>query len=196
MPAFALVNSITLKPRVVLKGGIGKRDIDFIHHMLKHENIHVKQHERRPNYKKGLPDPNNKGGYFGDYDEVMAYAQSIVDQIMDQNPKTIEEGISKLPTIRLYVDIKNEVNEITLKKYRKYIYLYLEKELEPKNNTTNMKTNKTKKELESSNSLNEAVSNKIERYQKLFDEAYSKKDKGKCEEYDKILIDLYGKNQD
>jgi hypothetical protein len=51
-----------------------------------------------------------------------------------------------------------------------------------------------KKESENSNSFNEAVGDagsKIDHYQKLFDEAYSKKDTGKCKEYDKILIGLH-----
>ena len=48
-----------------------------------------------------------------------------------------------------------------------------------------------------SNSLNEKVlgdnRNELEKYQKLFDEAYEKKDKASCKKYDKILIDLYQK---
>ena len=56
------------------------------------------------------------------------------------------------------------------------------------------KFDKIKKESENSDSFNEAIGDsggKIDRYQKLFDEAYSKKDTEKCKEYDKILIGLH-----
>ena len=35
------------------------------------------------------------------------------------------------------------------------------------------------------------TNDQLEHYQKLFDEAYAKKDKALCAKYDKILIDLY-----
>ena len=131
VPAFALVNPVNHKPRVVLNKPIDERLLEFIYHMLKHENIHIKQHAKRPNYKKGLPDPKDQKAYFSDYDEVMAYSQSVVDQLMGMfRPRTLEEGVGNLGKVQLYNDISKAVDMKTLKKYRKYIYLYLEKELE------------------------------------------------------------------
>lgn len=130
IPAFALVNPVTIKPRIVLKSGIDKRSIDFIYHMLKHENIHIKQHGKRPNYKKDLPDPNDRSAYYSDYDEIMAYSQSIVDILINMfKPVNIKEALDKLNKIQLYTEIKRNVNSEILKKYHKYIYLYLKKEL-------------------------------------------------------------------
>ena len=47
VPAFALVNPDTNKPRVVYGVEFISKDIlDHIHHMLKHENIHIGQKDR------------------------------------------------------------------------------------------------------------------------------------------------------
>lgn len=130
-PCFALVNPVNDLPRVVINvPSIDRRMLDHIHHMLKHENVHVGQISRKKVRHTNMVDPNDQKGYFSDKDEVMAFSQSIVDMLMDQKPKTKEEAIKGLRYNRLYNDIKRSVDKKTLNRYHKYIYLYLEKELE------------------------------------------------------------------
>ena len=128
---FAIVNPNTNKPRVVCnKQNLRKEDLDFIYHMLKHENIHIGQKSRRGDKGQGEGmDPLDRKAYFSNKDEIMAFSQSISDMIMDSNPKDINDAISKLKTINLWTVIKSVVDKDVLKRYKKYIYLYLQQEL-------------------------------------------------------------------
>jgi hypothetical protein len=134
---FALVNPVTKRPRVVLNLPMPFIPKDFFDQVplgdiLKHEQIHVGQHSRRPNIDMPLPEPKDKKAYFSNKDEVMAFAFSVAKEIVSMFPTitTPKEGFDKLienPRIfRLYGDIKENTDEETLKRYHKYIYLYLE----------------------------------------------------------------------
>jgi hypothetical protein len=67
----------------------------------------------------------------------MAFAFSVAKEIVSMFPTitTPKEGIDKLTQnlgrFRLYSDIKRNVDADTLKRYNKYIYLYLEDLLKP-----------------------------------------------------------------
>jgi hypothetical protein len=133
--AFGLVNPTTHKARIVLNTKVvDKRLLDFIYHMLKHENVHVGQKMRKKDKSKGefLGDVRNVKAYFSNKDEVMAFAQSISDMIMDMKPKTLEEAIKMIEKTSLWIPIQ-KVDEKTKKRYKKYIYLYLEREFEKRN---------------------------------------------------------------
>jgi len=139
IPTFALRNPTTGYPRVVLNVPIDDRLLDHIYHMLKHETIHIKQASKRT-YTKGLPDPNDQKKYFSDTDEIMAFSQSITDEVINQHGATsIRDAINKLYRSRLYSDVKRLVDREVLNKYHKYIYLYLEKEFGPDKNEKNKK---------------------------------------------------------
>ena len=99
--------------------------------MVKHENIHIGQKSRRDNKNIGeyLGDVSNTKEYFSNKDEVMAFAQSVSDMVMDKNPKSMEEAIKMIERTPLWVPIKT-VDEKIKKRYKKYIYLYLEREFE------------------------------------------------------------------
>ena len=140
-PFFGLVNPVTKKPRIVLN----MRNItkDFfrevpIGDILKHEQIHVGQHSKRPNYDKPMVEPKNRGEYFADKDEIMAFAFSIAKEVVVVFPKekTPRSAFDRLQSnkhrFRLYSDILNNVSKDVLKKYNKYIYLYLEDLLKEK----------------------------------------------------------------
>lgn len=132
VPAFGLVNPVTHKARLVINVSmIDKRLLDFIYHMLKHENVHVGQKSRKNDKSAGeyLGDVTKTKEYFSNKDEVMAFAQSVSDMVMDQNPKTMEQAIKMIERIPLWRPIQT-VDEKTKKRYKKYIYLYLEKEFE------------------------------------------------------------------
>lgn len=134
VPVFGLVNRKTDKPRLVIQSNrIDNRILDQAYHYLKHENIHVGQISRKSDHiKKGefMGNVSDRGSYFSDKDEIMAFAQTISDMIMNFEPRDIEEAKFKLKRNPLWDDIKRNVDDKTKKRYLKYIYLYLEKELQ------------------------------------------------------------------
>ena len=128
IPAFGLVNPNTHKARLVINvPAMDKRLLDFCYHMLKHENVHVGQISRKVDKSKGefLGNIGDKKAYFSNKDEVMAFSQSISDMIMGGNPKSIQDALKGLNRVPLFRDIKSEVDPDILKRYQKYIYLYL-----------------------------------------------------------------------
>lgn len=134
IPYFALVNPITKKPRLVLGKFLHKEMLYHIEDVLHHEMIHVNQHSKRT-IDKGLANPNNRKDYYEDSDEIMAFSYSIAKELLNHGVKTPKAGIdmiSRRNRIRLYDDIKKNVSETVLKKYHKYIYLYLEDLLKEK----------------------------------------------------------------
>lgn len=133
VPAFATVNPDTLRPRVIVNvPRIDMRLFDYIFHMLKHEMVHVGQWSRRAVQREGGPNPTDRSAYFSDKDEIMAFSQSIVDQMIKMGARSISQGMLFLPQIRLYLDIRKAVEQSVLNRYHKYIYLYLEQELADK----------------------------------------------------------------
>ena len=133
VPAFATVNPDTLRPRVILNSPrVDMRLFDYIFHMLKHEMVHIGQWSRRAVQREGGPNPTDRTAYFSDKDEIMAFSQSIVDQMIKMGARSISQGMLLLPQIRLYVDIRKAVEQSVLNRYHKYIYLYLEQELADK----------------------------------------------------------------
>ena len=65
----------------------------------------------------------------------MAFSQSISDMLMDDapfvgKPENIEDALKRMENLPLWKSIKANVDEKILKRYKKYIYLYLEKEFE------------------------------------------------------------------
>lgn len=135
VPAFGLVNPTTHKARIVLNvNKVDKRLLDFIYHMLKHENVHVGQKSRKIDKSAGeyLGDVTKTKEYFSNKDEVMAFAQSVSDMIMDMNPKSMKDAIKMIERTPLWRPIST-TDEKTKRRYKKYIYLYLEKEFEKGN---------------------------------------------------------------
>ena len=134
VPAFATVNADTMRPRVIVSAPrVDHRLLDYIFHMLKHEMVHVGQWSRRAVQRANITDPTDRKAYFSDKDEIMAFSQSVVDQMIKMGARSISQGMGLLPQIRLYLDIRRVVDQSVLKRYHKYIYLYLEQELEINN---------------------------------------------------------------
>lgn len=132
---FALGNPVTSRPRIVIQTKklkeIDRETLDFIYHMLKHEIIHIGQINRLgPDTSYNLPDLNNPKEYFSDKNEVMAWSHSITDMLISAGKAdTIEDAIKNLGKVPMYKTIKKNVDEKTLRRYHKYIYLYLQQEL-------------------------------------------------------------------
>lgn len=129
---FALVNPETQRPRVVISiPKIDKRALDHIFHMLKHESIHIEQFKRRGDIETPMNDPHDQEKYFSNKDEVMAFSHSIADMLISSGKyDNIEDAIGDLDTLRLYNTIKKNVSDKILKRYHKYIYAYLLKEIQ------------------------------------------------------------------
>lgn len=131
---FATINIKTKKIRVVLDRSVDRRLLEYIYHMIKHENIHLGQIARKhPILKGDMGDPTDRKKYFSDKEEVMAFSQSVSDMIISENPSSLEESIRMLRRNPLYQDIKSHVDNDTLKRYNKYIYLYLQKHFQETN---------------------------------------------------------------
>jgi hypothetical protein len=131
-PFFALINPETERPRIVINVPLlFARERREIAKMLKHELIHLGQLHRRP---VGMPvggwDVSDEGEYLSNKDEIMAFAHSVVDDLISMGARTVEEGARMLPTSRMWQWIKDTASETTLKRYRKYVYFYLKLELE------------------------------------------------------------------
>lgn len=134
-PFFGLCNPVTHKARMVLvRHKLSPKDLDFAYHMLKHENVHVGQKTKKKDKSSGefLGDMSDTKSYFSNKDEVMAFAQSVSDMVMSKNPKTLEQAIKLLDGIGMYQHIKRTVDIDIFNRYKKYIYLYLEKEFNKK----------------------------------------------------------------
>ena len=129
---FALVNPETGGPRVVISiPKIDKRALDHIFHMLKHESIHIEQFKRRGDVETPMNDPQDQPAYFSNKDEVMAFSHSIADMLISSGRyDNVEDAMADLETIRLYNTIKKNVDNKILKRYHKYIYVYLQKEIQ------------------------------------------------------------------
>lgn len=128
-----LVNPVTNNLRIVCDGtSISEKKFNYLYHILKHENVHIGQMDRKSDRKSGeyLGDVRNSKAYFSNKDEIMAFSQSISDMIMNSKPNNMEEAIKELRKNGLWSHIKNSVDDKTKNRYKKYIYLYLEKELE------------------------------------------------------------------
>lgn len=129
---------------------------DIMIDIIGHEKVHQGQNSRR-NIEFALPDPTNKKKYFSNKDELMAFSWTIAndlykrnnniqDAIKDLDTEIEARGIP-IPPMRgipsrgmmpppppqeskdkmMWNDIKINCDEKTIKRYRKYIYLYLEK---------------------------------------------------------------------
>ena len=77
-----------------------------------------------------LPEHKKQKDYFSNKEEIMAFSQSICDMIMRFNPKSMESAIKLLNRNPLFLDIKKSVDNNILNRYKKYVFLYLEKEFE------------------------------------------------------------------
>ena len=133
-----MVNPVTNNVRLIFADEevvINGYSFSHLMRMIKHEFIHLKQALRKKTKKSGeyYGDSKDYNKYFTNKDEIMAFANTIVLTYLSyRNPndfesakKDIERHLKIDPTYKI---IKNNVDEKTLNRYKKYIYLYLEQE--------------------------------------------------------------------
>ena len=112
---------------------------EIISDIIGHEKVHAEQAIRRGGLEFNLPDPRDRKAYFSNKEEVMAFAFTIANGLSKTN-RSLEEAMRELDVpfntrsamrpaehTMLWSDIKRNCDEKTIKRYRKYIYLYLEK---------------------------------------------------------------------
>jgi hypothetical protein len=145
VPFFALFHPIRKKAMFVVCDKNVFRFMpmkDIILDIIGHEKVHAEQTARRGNIEFNLPDPRDRKAYFSNKEEVMAFSFTIANGLSKTN-RSLEEAMSQLDSqgndnfrgmgmrpaehTMLWNDIKRNCDEKTIKRYRKYIYLYLDK---------------------------------------------------------------------
>jgi hypothetical protein len=142
MPMFGYVDPRTNRITMVFSNNVTHFILQFLFffkQILKHEGVHLGQAGRRPSQTTGeyFGDVMDRKKYFENKDEIMAFANTLVNNfIVFKKPKTLEDAKRIMKKYlrdredRMWSDIKNSVDNETLKKYLKYIYLYLEQEFQ------------------------------------------------------------------
>ena len=102
--------------------------IDFLREILRHESIHKQQGEKRDVVIRNLENsPMKPQEYFGSTDEIMAYAQSFIDQCK-QRRMTDEQIIDVIRGGRKVSWVQNVYSQMDPKvknRFDKYVYQYL-----------------------------------------------------------------------
>ena len=112
---------------------------EIISDIIGHEKVHAEQTVRRGGLEFNLPDPRDRKAYFSNKEEVMAFAFTIANGLSKMN-RSLETAMRELDVpfnprsamrpaehTMLWADIKRNCEEKTIRRYRKYIYLYLDK---------------------------------------------------------------------
>lgn len=145
VPFFALFHPIRKKPMFVICDKNVFRFMpmkEIMSDIIGHEKVHAEQSVRRNGVEFELPNPLDRKAYFSNKEEIMAFSFTIANGLSKTN-RSLESAMIELDSqgdnnfrgmgIRpaehkmLWNDIKRFCDEKTIKRYRKYIYLYLEK---------------------------------------------------------------------
>ena len=136
VPFFALFNPVTRKPMFVLVDENAARFIpnfkDIMLDIIGHERVHAEQSLRKGQIDYKLPSPLDRKSYFSNKEEVMAFSFTIANELA-KFTTNVERGMEKLQkgiggqAGHLWFDIKKYCDEKTINRYRKYIYMYLDK---------------------------------------------------------------------
>jgi len=143
VPFFALFNPIRRKAMFVLSDPNAARFIpnfkEIMLDIIGHERVHAEQSLRKGQIDYKLPSPLDRKVYFSNKEEVMAFSFTIANGLSKMN-RSLETAMRELDVpfnprsamrpsehTMLWSDIKRYCDEKTIKRYRKYIYLYLDK---------------------------------------------------------------------
>jgi len=136
MPFFALFNPVRRKAMFVLVDSNAARFIpnfkEIMLDIIGHERVHAEQSLRKGTIDYKLPSPLDRKEYFSNKEEVMAFSFTIATEL-SKVTRSVESGMEKLQrgvggqAGHLWFDIKKYCDEKTVNRYRKYIYMYLDK---------------------------------------------------------------------
>lgn len=140
---FGLANPLTKKPRLVVTiDEINKNQFPLIAIIVSHEFVHSGQMDRLKPGVIYVPPTTvyDAKKYYSDYQEVMAWSKTIVDEIMNNyQPESFEQAMEYLPKGNYYKKIKKEFQDEprTWNKYLKNIYNYFKMEFNPEEKKEN-----------------------------------------------------------
>lgn len=130
-PFFAIFHPIRKRPMFVVGNEmlIGRMiNKELVNDIIGHERIHSEQSRRKVSIDYKLPSPLDRKSYFSNKEEIMAFSWTIANDISKKANNFEEAKISFINSSnRIWGDIKKICDEKTIKRYKKYIYLYLEK---------------------------------------------------------------------
>jgi hypothetical protein len=144
IPFFALFHPVNKRPMFVLVDPNAARFIpnfkEIVDDIIGHEKIHGEQTRRKGDVEYSLPSPTDKKAYFSNKEEIMAFSWTIANGLSKRHRDiksamnsldeefVIHRGMGMRPEEHkmIWNDIKRYCDEKTIKRYRKYIYLYLE----------------------------------------------------------------------
>lgn len=101
--------------------------------IIGHEMVHAEQTNRRGGIEFNLPDPRKRKAYFSNKEEVMAFSFTIANEIsksasdFESAKKLFIGGRIGGQAGAIWNNIKSVCDEDIIKRYKKYIYMYLEK---------------------------------------------------------------------
>jgi hypothetical protein len=105
---------------------------EIIDDIIGHEMIHAEQ-SRRKDIDYSLPNPTDRKAYFSNKEEIMAFSFTIANEIK-KTSRSFEDAKTNFKNNRIggqggsiWGNIKRVCDEDVIKRYRKYIYMYLEK---------------------------------------------------------------------
>ena len=136
VPFFALFNPVRRKAMFVLVDPNAARFIpnfkEIMLDIIGHERVHAEQSLRKGKIDYKLPSPLDRKSYFSNKEEVMAFSFTIANELA-RVTRSVESGMEKLQrgiggqAGQLWFDIKRYCDEKIVNRYRKYIYMYLDK---------------------------------------------------------------------
>ena len=136
VPFFALFNPIRKKAMFVICDRNTIRRIpnfkEIVNDIIGHEKVHAEQTIRRDNIEFALPSPTDQKAYFSNKEEIMAFSWTISNDLSKKS-QTVEDAIDRLDRefsrdqwCQIWSSIKRVCDENVIKRYRKYIYMYLD----------------------------------------------------------------------
>lgn len=136
-PFFALFHPVRKKPMFVICDMNAPRFIpvfkNIMNDIIGHERVHGQQvHRKKTEYT--LPDPNETKSYFSNKEEIMAFSWSIANSLSktsnnkDDAFKTLfNNKHGRDEHTHLWKVITDNCDTEVINRYKKYIYLYLDK---------------------------------------------------------------------
>ena len=106
---------------------------EIIDDIIGHEMVHAEQSRRKGDIDYSLPNPTDRKAYFSNKEEIMAFSFTIANEIK-KSSRSFEDAKTNFKNNRIggqggsiWGNIKRVCDEDVIKRYRKYIYMYLEK---------------------------------------------------------------------
>lgn len=134
VPFFALFHPQRKKPMFVLDNSMMIRMPNFkniVDDIIGHELVHAEQTRRRSGIEFNLPSPTEQEKYFSNKEEIMAFSWTIANDLSKTN-NDIKGAFDDLDTFgrtqakQIWSDIRRVCDKDVIRRYQKYIYMYLE----------------------------------------------------------------------